>query len=142
MKWFPTSLRRDPDDPRGLLERIDEQVRERIEEALDLFLLDLLGRLRRARGRPAPVQSNARDRREYEALARDLLLAIEAACGETGASPEPAAQAFEALLDRQVRYAKALPDYWQRFEAVTERFRTSRLEAAGRPSLLRRLFSR
>lgn len=142
MKWFPTSLRRDPGDPRGLLERIDEQVRERIEEALDFLLLDLLGRLRRAQGRPGPAEGNARDLREYEALARDLLQALETECGQAHADPAPPAQELTALLDRQVRHAKALPDYWQRFEAVTERFRASRLEAAGRLSLLRRLFGR
>lgn len=142
MQWLSTSLRRDPDDPRGLLERIDAQVRERVEEALDFFVLDLLVHLRRAQGRAAPAEGNARDRREFEGLARAFLLALEAECG-AGASPTPtAAPDLGALVGRQVGYAKALPDYWQRFDRVKERFRAARLEAAGRPSLLRRLFGR
>jgi len=142
MKWFATSLRRDPDDPRGLLERIDAQVRERVEEALDFFLLDLLVQLRRARGRRAPVEGNSRDRREFEGLAREFLLALEAECGP-GASPTPtAAPDLAALVGRQVGYARTQPDYWQRFDRAKERFRAARLEAAGRPSLLRRLFGR
>lgn len=145
MKWFATSLRRDPDDPRGLLERIDDQVRERIEEALDFFLLDLLVHLRRVQGRPVPVEGSARDRREFDALARAFLMTLEAECGPGPDEPK-AAQGrpldLEALVARQVQHAKALPDYWQRLDRAKERFQTARLETAARPSLFRRLFGR
>lgn len=146
MKWFATSLRRDPDDPRGLLDRIDDQVQERIEEALDFFLLDLLVHLHRVQGRPVPVEGSARDRREFEALARAFLMTLEAKC-DPGPDDPKAAQGrrpldLEALVSRQVHQARALPDYWQRLDRAKERFRTARLEAAARPSLFRRLFGR
>ena len=65
---FLTSLRRDASDPRSLLERIDAQLKERIEEACEFFCLDLLVQLRDAHGRPAPQPDNPTDRNEFKQL--------------------------------------------------------------------------
>src|SRR5207253_2797093 len=62
--FFSTSLRRDPGQPRDLAARIEAELRERIEEAVDLACLDALVKWRRARGLPAPAADSVRDRAE------------------------------------------------------------------------------
>lgn len=139
---FNTSLRRDPNDPRGLVERIEALVGERIEEAVEFLCIDLLVQLRRAHGRPAPEAKSAGDRQEYEGLVREWLLHLRGALLE-GLTPENlqrVSRAEEArgreeiprLLAGQVVLARTLPDYWQRFEALRAAFAQARLNAPPR----------
>lgn len=150
---FNTSLRRDPNDPRGLAERIEALVAERIEEAVEFVCMDLLVQLRRAHDRPAPEAKSAGDRQEYEGLVREWLLHLRGALLE-GLPPEDirrVSQAEEArgreeiprLLAGQVPLARTLPDYWQRFEALRVAFIETRLSAPpASPGFLGRLFRR
>jgi len=148
-----TSLRRDPDDPRGLGERIEAVVTERLEEAVEFVCMDLLVQLRRAQGRPAPVTKSASDRQEFQGLVREWLLHLRGALLD-GLPPEEVqkvSQAEEArgreeiprLLAGQVALARALPDYWQRFETLRAAFIETRLSAPpASPGFLGRLFRR
>jgi len=141
---FPTSLRRNPDDPRGLLERIDAQLQERLEEAVDFFCLDLLVKVRQARSRPSPEEKSEKDRREFQELVEEFLGFLRkgflAKLGEEEAarlrSGEGAARGTRAqrLVAVQVQLAKALPDYWQAFDEFTARFTWERLAAAPEPN--------
>ncbi len=145
-------------DPRGLRERIDAQLRERIEEAVEMAGLELLVALRERHGRPRPEAGSVADRREHEALVDDLLTHLERAfAGEIAASGQASAAAPRTVgeppagiapgraraLASQVLLAKRLPDYWQRFEAHRAAHAQARLsrpvEASG---WLRGLFSR
>lgn len=148
---FGTSLRRDPGDPRGLLERIDGVVRERIQEAIDLVCLDLQVQLRRQRGQAPPEAQNAKDREEYKLLVSEFLAHLRAAywaelseadrrmVAETGAGRDER----ERLLAVQVALAKHRPDYWQRFEAFRLAFVQERLAAPPpKPRFLDRLLGR
>jgi len=146
---FNTSLRRDPNDPRGLPERIEALVRERIEESVEFVCMDLLVQLRRARGGPAPEANSASDRQEFQGLVRDLLLHLRTAFLE-GLAPEQLQKVTQAedargqeetarLLAGQTALARTLPDYWQRFDTLREAFITARLSAPPpRPGLFDR----
>lgn len=136
---FDTSLRRDPNDPRGLAERIEGLVRERIGEAVEFVCMDLLVQLRRARGLPAPQANSAGDRQEFQTLVRDLLSHLRTAL-LAGLTPEDLRRVTRAeeahgldevprLLAGQTVLARTLPDYWQRFETLREAFATARLAA-------------
>src|SRR3990172_7628661 len=63
--FFPTSLRRDPGQPADLAARLDAQLRERLEDAVDFVCLEALVARRRARGLPAPAADSAGDREEF-----------------------------------------------------------------------------
>lgn len=150
---FDTSLRRDPGDPRGLSERIEALVRERIEEAVEFVCMDLLVQLRRAHGRPAPEAGNAGDRQEFQGLVRELLLHLRAGCleGLSGEDLDRLSRAEDAhgpqeiprLVAGQAVLARALPDYWQRFETLRDAFTRARRGAPpSRPGFLGRLFRR
>lgn len=139
-----TSLRRDPDDPRELGERIEAVVTERLEEAVEFVCMDLLVQLRRAQGRPAPVAKSASDRQEFQGLVREWLLHLRGALRD-GLLPEEVrkvSQAEEArgreeiprLLAGQVALARALPDYWQRFETLRAAFAQAHLTTRPRRS--------
>lgn len=134
---FNTSLRRDPNDPRGLAERIEALVRERIEEAVEFVSLDLLVQIRRAQGRPAPEATSANDRQEFQGLVRELLLHLRAEFVK-GLAPEDLQKVSRAedasgpeevprLLAGQTVLARTLPNYWQRFETLRETFVRARL---------------
>ena len=141
-----------PGEPADLGARIEAQLRERIEEAVDFVCLDVLVAQRRAAGRPAPVADSASDRAEYQAgacaflthLAEAIAPALTPAQRERvqaagRAAPDEAAR----LLAVQVALARALPDYWQRFEACRLTFPPPSPESGGeRRRLLRRLFRR
>ncbi len=71
--FSPTGLRHGTDDPRGLLGRIEAQLGERIDEAVEMAALSLLVELRARHNRPAPENDSKADRDEFQALARDLL---------------------------------------------------------------------
>lgn len=139
-------------DPRGLRQRIDAQLRERIEEAVAMAGLELLVALRQKQGRPAPEEGSLTDRREHEALVAELLAHLrlafrdEVAESERQALTELEASAPDSgaqALAGQVLLAKRLPDFWQRFEvhraAHAEARLSERVEASG---WLHRLFRR
>jgi hypothetical protein len=135
---------RHPDRSHDLDTRIEHEVRERLEEAIDFVCLDALVRTRRARALPAPVADNAADRAEYmqHVLAFLRLLAAEvpppdATCRAGGGDEQI------RLMIEQVARARALPDYWQRFEALSARFLAEPPPSGGeRRGVLARLFGR
>ena len=150
---FGTSLRRDPTDRRGLLERIDAQIRERLEEAVDFICLDLMVQLRRQHGRQPPEEQNEKDRQEFRSLVRELLVYLREAywnhiseaerVGVTQAEAAAGSEEVQRLIATQVALAKQLPDYWQRFEALSAVFARERLAAPPpKPGFLDRLLGR
>jgi hypothetical protein len=136
---FGTSLRRDPTDPRGLLERIDAQLSERLGEAVDLACLDLMVKLRRQHGRQLPEEQNEKDRQEFRSLVREFLIYLRAAYWNeiseaeraqvTQAEAAAGSEEVQRLVAAQVTLAKQLPDYWQRFEAFSAAFARDQLAA-------------
>jgi hypothetical protein len=135
---------RHPDRSHDLDTRIAHEIRERLEEAVDFVCLDALVRARQARGLPAPAADSAADRAEYTRHVLALLRRLDAevpppsAMGRVGGRDEQ-----ERLLARQVACARALPDYWQRFEAISERFLDDLAPSGGeRRGVLARLFGR
>lgn len=142
---------RHPDRSHDLRTRIDYEVRERLEEAIDFVCLDALVSTRRMRGLPAPASDNAADRAEYGAhvLAFLRLLDIHLVAGVTDdprRASEPAVGSDEParLLAGQLELAKRLPDYWQRFELMRARYLAEPPPPSGgeRRSVLARLFGR
>jgi hypothetical protein len=135
-------------DARGLIERIEAQLRERIEEAVEMAALKLMVDLRAQRGRPAPESTSVEDRAEFQAIARTLLARTREAFvvdlpsdlrealtrAEAAGSDEPA-----RLLAGQVFLARHLPDYWQRFERYQGERAAQELAEAAKPGWLRRL---
>lgn len=141
---FPTSLRRDPGDPRGLKERIEHQVTERIGEALDLYVMDLLVKRRACQGRPAPVHGDPSDRKEFQALLKEFFIFAEnelrSAVPGLEPPPRPARKGDRTNrpLTVQAYYAARLPDYWQRLDVIMVSFTASRLRQ--KPGFFKRLF--
>jgi hypothetical protein len=141
---FGTSgLRHGTDDPRGLRERIDAQLTERIDEAVEMAALHLLVELRRRHDRPAPESESRDDRDEFAALAADLLAHLteafeaELAADQRDALDRACSEVADARargLRGQVFLAQRLPDYWQRFEALRAAHAEARLTSLGRPS--------
>jgi hypothetical protein len=137
-------------DPRGLVERIEAQIRERLEEALEMAGLKLLVQLRARDGRPAPEASREADRKEFEALAADLLAHLRTAFhaevreehrreleqAEAGSRSER-----ERFWAGQIFLARRLPNYWQRLERHEAAYVKARLEAPStKAAWLHRLF--
>jgi hypothetical protein len=143
-------LRHGTNDPRGLLERIEAQLAERIEEAVEMAALELLVELRKRHQRAAPASDSQADRAEFQLLSADLLGYLrEAFTAEMPAEGRAALARAEAggsgerdrALRSQVFLAKQLPDYWQRFEGHRAAHATARLSAPPPPAgLLKRLF--
>ena len=136
---------RHPNRSHDLAARIEHEVRERLEEAIDFVCLDALVRARQARGLPVPVAESAADRAEYAQHVLAFLRLLDAEVPP--AAPRrasPAAGTEEArLLAGQVACARALPDYWQRFEVLSGRFLSEPDTSGGeRRGMLARLFSR
>ncbi|HEX3176276.1 MAG TPA: hypothetical protein VHZ49_06340 [Methylomirabilota bacterium] len=132
---------RHPDRSDALDARIATEIRERLEEAIDFVCLEALVNQRRATGRPAPVADNAADRAEYQAHVAGFLRML----GDElrgGGEATPASEAHTVLLDAQVRLARQLPDYWQRFEAVSARYLAEPVSGRERRGVLARLFGR
>jgi hypothetical protein len=128
-----------------LATRIEQEVRERLEEAIDFVCLDAVVRARQARGLPPPVANNAADRAEYtqQVLAFLRLLDTEIAPGEPVGTRAGAGDEEARLLAGQVARARTLPDYWQRFETVSARFLAEPPPSGGeRRGVLARLFGR
>jgi hypothetical protein len=121
---------RHPDRSADLSARIEFEVRERLEEALDYICLDALVRDRKARGLPPPAADNPDDRRAYtdnlltllrrlrQELTADLSPDERRRTGAAGAAGDEQPR----LIAVQVALARRLPDYWQRFEAISTRF--------------------
>lgn len=140
--------------PADLRARLDTELRERIEEAVDFVCLDALVRRRRARGLPAPAADSPADREEFTRSVRAFLERLGARIvGELseeqrrtiGGAPVSSGDVPQ-LVAVQVALAKELPDYWQRFEAIGAIYAGEAGEARasggeGR-SLIHRLFSR
>jgi len=110
----------EPRDP--LAVRIDAEVRQRLEEAVDYACLEALVAARRARGLPPPVTDNADDRRDFERGVHAFLSRLERELAPYGPHPPRGADESEGeagqLLAVQLTLAKSLPDYWQRFDAI------------------------
>jgi len=152
---------RHPDRSHDLGTRIEFEVRERLEEAVDYVCLDALVRARRARGLPPPAADNAEDRRAYtvnvlaflELLRREIVGGLSAEDQRKVLNATPAGGDEQAqLVAVQVALARLLPDYWQRFDAVQARYLAAPAESGGPPpsvpsgsegrGLLARLFGR
>lgn len=136
-------------DARGLLERIEAQLRERIEEAVEVAALRLMVDVRAQTGRPAPEGTSAADRSEFEAIMRALLERLhEQYVADLPEDLRPRLAQAEAaatdgaarLLAGQVFLARQLPDYWQRFERYQREDAERYLTEARRPGWLKRLF--
>jgi hypothetical protein len=143
---------RHPDRSHDLGTRIEMEVRERLEEAIDYVCLEALVRERRAGGLPAPAADNPADKRAYAdnvlallgRLERELTADLSADSQQKVAhAATPPGDEQARLVARQVALARLLPDYWQRFEAVSAGFLEA-VGASGRESrgLLGRLFGR
>lgn len=137
---------RHPDRSHDLDTRIAMEVRERLEEAIDFVCLEALVNGRRAAGLPAPTADSAEDRAEYQARVGAFLRLLAAELRGAGAPAAPRATRPDqdaALLAEQVALARTLPDYWQRFEALSARYRAEAPPSGReRRGLLARLFSR
>lgn len=136
-------------DARGLVERIEAQLRERIEEAAEMAALKLMVELRAETGRPAPESTSTADRAEFQATTRALLARLrEAFVAELPGELRARFDAVEAqaadeparLLAGQVFLARQLADYWQRLERYQRGDAEQRLAEARRPGWLKRLF--
>jgi hypothetical protein len=132
------------DRSHDLVTRIEMEVRQRLEEAVDFVCLEALVSTRRSAGRPAPAADNADDRAEYEAHVGAFLRLLDAelAGAAVPAARERAAESEHAhLLAAQVALARQMPDYWQQFETLSERY-LAEPSASGsqRRGLLSRLF--
>jgi hypothetical protein len=153
---------RHPDRAHDLGTRIDMEVRERLEEAVDFVCLEALVQERRQRGLPPPAADNPTDRRDYLAnvdafltlLQRDLTAELTTDERQRlGAATTGSRDSETRLVTAQVALARLLPDYWQRFDAVraryldgaaTDRARGAASDESGREGrgLLARLFGR
>src|SRR5262245_50753879 len=151
---------RHPDRTHDLSTRIDMEVRERLEEAVDFVCLEALVQARRQRGLPPPAADNTTDRRDYQTnvsafltlLQRELTTDLTADQRERlGAITAGPRGSESTLVNTQVALARLLPDYWQRFDAVRARYldgaaseRGPVSEDSGREGrgLLARLFGR
>lgn len=150
--FFSTSLRRDPGQPADLAARLDAQLRERLEDAVDFVCLDAMVARRRARGLPPPAADSAPDREEFGQSVRAFLEHLGASVA-AGLTPEQTRKVEAArtgagdetsrLLAVQVVLARELPDYWQRFEAGWVAWAAEGAGSGGeRRGLLDRLFGR
>ena len=149
---FGTSMRRDPNQPAALTDRIEAQLRERLEEAVDFVCLGALVERRRALGLPAPRADSASDRAEFtesvRAFLADLRAAIEPDLDQgqrrkVGAAEQAPGDEMYRLLGVHVALARELPDYWQRFEAARATYTAARVKSGReRGGLLGRLFGR
>lgn len=142
---------RHPDRSHDLRTRIDHEVRERLEEAIDFVCLDALVSARKIRGLPPPAADNDADRAEYGAHVVAFLRTLHTHLGPgIIADGKPMSEVAEAsdeptrLLAAQVELAKRLPDYWQRFELMRARYLAEPPPPSGgeRRSVLARLFGR
>jgi hypothetical protein len=142
---------RHPDRSHDLQTRIEHELRERLEEAIDYVCLEALVRTRRAHDLPPPAADNPADRRAYNdtllgflrLLGQELTAALSAEDERRMAAAPTVHDEPARLVALQVALARQLPDYWQRFDAVRVRYLTEPAVPSGRQSgLLARLFGR
>ena len=135
---------RHPNRAHDLDTRIEHEVRERLEEAIDYVCLEALVNARRASGGAAPAADNPADRAEYQAHVSAFLRLLNAELHAAPPARAPAGDADDArLLARQVALARTLPDYWQQFETLSARYLAEPPASGGqRRSVLARLFGR
>jgi hypothetical protein len=136
---------RHADRSHNLDTRIEMEVRERLEEAIDFVCLEALVNARRAANRPAPAADNAGDRADYQTHVSAFLRLLAAEVrGEPPRARTPAAADEDArLLATQVALARTLPDYWQQFETLGARYLAEPPTSGGQGrSTLARLFRR
>jgi hypothetical protein len=130
------------------MERIEAQLRERIEEALEMAALKLMVDTRAQTGRPAPESTSLVDRAEFQAITAALLARLreQFAADLTDdqrarlSRAEAGASDPDRLLAGQVFLARHLPDYWQRLERFQREDAARHLAEARRPGWLKRLF--
>jgi hypothetical protein len=122
-------FRTPPGAARDLLSLIEAELRDRLEEAIDHACLNAMVTARRAGGEPAPVADDAHDREEFTASVRALLERLRDEIPADASEAVRAALETDAhdaeewrLLSIQVARARALPDYWARFDAVRVAF--------------------
>jgi len=147
---FKGAFRHQHGEPQSLRERIDAQLGERIEEAVEMAALELMVETRKRQQKALPEENNSRDRAEFHATAEEMLEHLDRAF-RSALSPAD----LEALdlatraqtpdvhaqrLAGQVFLAKRLPDYWQRFETHRAELASARLGAAASEGWLKRLF--
>lgn len=141
---------RHPDRSHDLGTRIEMEVRERLEEAVDHVCLDALVQARRARNLPPPAADSADDRREYKAnvlvflalLQRELTPALTPEAQHKVLGAASGADEEARLVTVQVALARTLPDYWQRFDVVRVQYLAAPPSGGEGRSLLGRLFGR
>ena len=138
--FFGSASRGDPGQARDLHSRIDAQLTERIEEAVDFVCLDALVASRRARHLAHPVADSAEDRAEFEAGVRTFLQRLEQTlipllpADQRGRlSGAGAARSESTRLSIQVALAKVLPDYWQRFDELRQAYTADVIAAPSGP---------
>jgi hypothetical protein len=130
---------RHPDRSHDLGTRIQIEIRERLEEAVDFVCLEALVTTRRAAGRPAPVADSTADRAAYQAHVTAFLRLLDTELGSGDAGPSGGDDA--RLLATQVARARTLPDYWQQLETLSARYLAEPASSGGeRRSMLARLF--
>jgi hypothetical protein len=130
------------------MERIEAQLRERIEEALEMAALKLMVDARAQTGRPAPESTSPADRTEFQTITASLLarlreqLAADLTDDQRASLLRAEARAPDSdrLLSGQVFLARHLPDYWQRLERFQREDADRYLAEARRPGWLKRLF--
>ncbi len=144
-------FRTPPGARRDLLSLIDAELRNRLEEAIDHACLEAMVSARRAAGEPLPAADDAHDREEFIASVRALLERLRDEIPADASAPGRATPADAGaddseewrLLTIQIARAKALPDYWQQFDAVRLRFTADYASSRGaRRGKLGRLFGR
>jgi hypothetical protein len=118
-------------EPADLASRIEAELRSRIEDAVDMACLDAMVKARQAAGAPPPAVDSPRDREEYTARVRALLERLGAELTRAltpeqrrrlqPAAPGAGGSAEERAMALQVALARALPDYWQRFDDLRQR---------------------
>ena len=147
--FFGTSLRRDPSQPADLNARIEAQLRERLEEAVDFVCLEALVKRRQALSLPAPSADNTRDREEFTRGVHTFLAELSSAIAPTlsdeqqrkaAAAERGPGDETQRLLGVHVVLARELPDYWQRFETARTVYAEHLDSGSERRGLLARLF--
>src|SRR5947209_2429307 len=113
-------LRHGTNDPRGLLERIEAQLGERIEEAVEMTALELLVELRKRHQRPAPARLAQATLRKLggSETARRRLVQLELREGpEVFAGTEGALPLF---VLREQRLASCRQPRFGRIQSITQ----------------------
>ncbi len=148
---FNTSFRRDPGQPRDLHSRIEAQLIERIEEAVDFVCLDALVQTRRAHGLAEPAADSERDRAEFTASVQAFLARLQHELLTDLTDEQRRRLPVEALEARgergplriQAALARELPSYWQRFDEIRTMYTAGCIASGGeRRGALRRLLRR